>query len=278
MSEFDFIATDDEEKDGFNMYDELTRGELGSYSTWWNDGGDIEDVEEKIEEYKKETKEEQSREKEVKKLAKEEREILFKFWIKDHVKVVKLSKEHPCTDIKINSVGTIIKIVDHVNNKKIDMFDNVTRKEFIKNADFYCGDIDNLMTGPEAPDIIYHVLFKIAKPGNQEGFEEVEYSFSEDGIEKISDSKYNARKEDPRLEGGKKKRTKRRKSIKINPKMKGVFTRKAKKNKMSVQKYARYIIKKYKGKTKNKRELKILRQAVFAKTAKKWKKKTKRRR
>ena len=80
------------------------------------------------------------------------------------------------------------------------------------------------------------------------------------------------------IEGGKKKRTKRRKSIKINPKMKGVFTRKAKKNKMSVQKYARYIIKKYKGKTKNKRELKILRQAVFAKTAKKWKKKTKRRR
>ena len=57
-----------------------------------------------------------------------------------------------------------------------------------------------------------------------------------------------------------------------NPKMKGVFTRKAKKHKMSVQKYARYIIKKYKGKTKNKRQLKLLKQAVFAKTAKKWKK------
>tara|TARA_Y100000590_G_scaffold197122_1_gene223877 strand:+ start:178 stop:408 length:231 start_codon:yes stop_codon:yes gene_type:complete len=64
----------------------------------------------------------------------------------------------------------------------------------------------------------------------------------------------------------------RRRSIRINPKMRGVFTRKAKKNHMSVQKYARYIIKKYKGKTKNKRELKLLRQAVFAKTAKKWKK------
>ena len=55
--------------------------------------------------------------------------------------------------------------------------------------------------------------------------------------------------------------------------MRGVFTRKAKKKKMSVQKYARYVIKKYKGKTKNKRELKLLRQAVFAKTAKKWKSK-----
>lgn len=64
----------------------------------------------------------------------------------------------------------------------------------------------------------------------------------------------------------------KRKPIKINPKMKGVFTRKAKKHKMSVQKYAKYIIKKYKGKTKNKRQLKLLKQAVFAKTAKKWKK------
>lgn len=69
------------------------------------------------------------------------------------------------------------------------------------------------------------------------------------------------------LGGGRK-----RKPIRINPKMKGVFTRKAKKHKMSVQKYARYIIKKYKGKTKNKRQLKLLKQAVFAKTAKKWKK------
>ena len=68
--------------------------------------------------------------------------------------------------------------------------------------------------------------------------------------------------------GGKRKR----KPIKINPKMKGVFTRKAKRKGMSVQKYARYVIKKYKGKTKNKKQLKLLRQAVFAKTAKKWKK------
>ena len=85
----------------------------------------------KIEEYKKETKEEQSREKEAKKLAKEEREILYKFTLNNRVKVIKLSKEHPCADIKINSVGTVVKIIDHVNNKKIDMFDNVTRKEFI---------------------------------------------------------------------------------------------------------------------------------------------------
>ena len=65
-------------------------------------------------------------------------------------------------------------------------------------------------------------------------------------------------------------------SLKIRPKMRGAFTRKAKKAKMSVQKYARHIIKKYKGKTKNKREVKLLRQAVFAKTAKKWKKHGKR--
>ena len=70
--------------------------------------------------------------------------------------------------------------------------------------------------------------------------------------------------------GGRRKT--KRKPIRINPKMKGVFTRKAKKHKMSVQKYAKYIIKKYKGKTKNKRQLKLLKQAVFAKTAKKWKK------
>ena len=69
-------------------------------------------------------------------------------------------------------------------------------------------------------------------------------------------------------QGGRRKR----KPIKINPKMKGVFTRKAKRKGMSVQKYARYVIKKYKGKTKNKKQLKLLRQAVFAKTAKKWKK------
>jgi len=69
-----------------------------------------------------------------------------------------------------------------------------------------------------------------------------------------------------------KKGGRKRKPIKINPKMKGVFTKKAKRKGMSVQKYASYVIKKYKGKTKNKKQLKLLRQAVFAKTAKKWKK------
>ncbi len=70
----------------------------------------------------------------------------------------------------------------------------------------------------------------------------------------------------------------KRKPIRINPKMRGVFTRKAKKKNMTVQQYAKYIIKKYKGKTKNKKQLKLLRQAVFAKTAKKWKKRTKKHR
>lgn len=132
MSKYEFFEDGEKGGDGFNMYDEQMRGELGSYSTG-SIGGDIEDVKKKIEEYKKEKKEEQrKREKEAEKLAKEEKEILFKFSIKDRVKVIKLSKEHPCTYIKINSVGTIVKIVDHVNNKKIDMFDNVTRKEYIK--------------------------------------------------------------------------------------------------------------------------------------------------
>jgi len=70
----------------------------------------------------------------------------------------------------------------------------------------------------------------------------------------------------------------KRKPIRINPKMRGVFTRKAKKKNMTVQQYAKYIIKKYKSKTKNKKQLKLLRQAVFAKTAKKWKKRTKKHR
>lgn len=75
------------------------------------------------------------------------------------------------------------------------------------------------------------------------------------------------------LYGGRKRRKKtRRKSIRINPKMRGVFTKKAKKKGMSVQRYANYVIKKYKGKKKTKKQLKLLRQAVFAKTAKKWKK------
>jgi hypothetical protein len=71
------------------------------------------------------------------------------------------------------------------------------------------------------------------------------------------------------------KKTVRRRPIRINPKMRGVFTKKAKQKNMSVQKYAKYIIKKYKGKTKNKKQLKLLRQAVFAKTSKKWKKRKK---
>ena len=73
--------------------------------------------------------------------------------------------------------------------------------------------------------------------------------------------------------GGKRRKKKtRRKSIRINPKMRGVFTKKSKRKGMSVQKYAKYIVKKYKGKKKTKRQLKLFRQALFAKTAKKWKK------
>ncbi len=78
--------------------------------------------------------------------------------------------------------------------------------------------------------------------------------------------------------GGRRKKKTRRKPIRINPKMRGVFTKKAKRKGMSVQKYAKYIVKKYKGKKKTKRQLKLFRQALFAKTAKKWKKKKRRKR
>ena len=37
---------------------------------------------------------------------------------------------------------------------------------------------------------------------------------------------------------------------------------------MSVQQYARYVIKKYKGKTKTKKQTKLLKEAVFARNAK----------
>ena len=81
-----------------------------------------------------------------------------------------------------------------------------------------------------------------------------------------------------RLWGKRRKKKTRRKPIRINPKMRGVFTKKAKKKGMSVQKYAKYIVKKYKGKKKTKRQLKLFRQALFAKTARKWKKKKRRKR
>jgi len=54
--------------------------------------------------------------------------------------------------------------------------------------------------------------------------------------------------------------------------MRGVFTRKAKRAKMTVKQYANHIIKKYKGKKKTKSQLKLFRQANFAKVAAKWKK------
>ena len=47
----------------------------------------------------------------------------------------------------------------------------------------------------------------------------------------------------------------------------GAFTRQAKRAGMGVQEYARHVIKKYKGKTKNARELQLLRRAVFARNA-----------
>jgi hypothetical protein len=49
----------------------------------------------------------------------------------------------------------------------------------------------------------------------------------------------------------------------------GTFTKKAERKGKSVQQYATEVIKKLKGNTKNKSEVKLLRQAVFAKNMKK---------
>ena len=52
----------------------------------------------------------------------------------------------------------------------------------------------------------------------------------------------------------------------------GLFTRKAKAHGKSVPAYANEVIKRYKGKTNTKAEVKLLRQAVFAKNAQKFRK------
>ena len=63
--------------------------------------------------------------------------------------------------------------------------------------------------------------------------------------------------------------------LKISKKRKGAFTRKAQKARKTVQDYANYVIKKLKGTQKlTKKNLRLLRQAVFAKNAKKWKRHT----
>ena len=67
-------------------------------------------------------------------------------------------------------------------------------------------------------------------------------------------------------------------AININPKMKGKFTAEAKKRGLTAQQYARKIKKRLKGNCKTKKEVKLLKQAVFALNSKKFKKrKTKRR-
>jgi len=63
--------------------------------------------------------------------------------------------------------------------------------------------------------------------------------------------------------------------LKISKKRKGAFTRKARKARKTVQGYANYVIKKLKGTQKlTTKNLRLLRQAVFAKNAKKWKRHT----
>ena len=76
---------------------------------------------------------------------------------------------------------------------------------------------------------------------------------------------------DQYFKGGRKKKT-RRKPIRINPKMRGVFTKKAKKKGMSVQRYANYVIKKYKDKKENKETIEIIKTSSICKNGKKMEK------
>lgn len=81
------------------------------------------------------------------------------------------------------------------------------------------------------------------------------------------------RKDRSRRKASHKKKSKKTQTpIRINPEMKGAFTRKARNHKMTVKQYADHVIKRYRGKTKNPRDVKLLRQAVFVKNARSWKK------
>tara|TARA_R110002096_G_scaffold98755_2_gene219392 strand:+ start:600 stop:809 length:210 start_codon:yes stop_codon:yes gene_type:complete len=62
--------------------------------------------------------------------------------------------------------------------------------------------------------------------------------------------------------------------IKVNPKTEGLFSKEAKKNKMTTQAYAKKVIKELRGNTDgNKNKIKKLRRAVFAQNAMKASKK-----
>ena len=57
-------------------------------------------------------------------------------------------------------------------------------------------------------------------------------------------------------------------SFDLNPRTEGLFSRKAKARGKTVQAYAVEVIKKYRGKTTSPEQVKLLRQAVFARNAK----------
>jgi len=183
-------------------------------------GNEVKKLKEKEEQKRAIEEEKRVREEEERVREEEERKILYKFNIGDKIKVKKIAEiyKHQL-DINIGQVGEISRIFDYVNNKisfgkKIGQLDKSTRKEV------FCTDIDlseefpdgiGTEPGPEAPDIIYDILFNIVDneyPDNPGKNKWVELYFSEDGIEKMN-------------KGGKRK--KRKKSLfKKKRKKKGV--------------------------------------------------------
>lgn len=145
----------------------------------------------------------------------EERKNLYKFNIGDKIKVKEIAEIYkPQLNINIGKVGEISRIFDYVNNK-ISYGKGIVHLAESTRKEVYCTDIDlseefpdgiGTEPGPEAPQIIYDILFNIADNDNPAKNKWIELYFSEDGIEKMN-------------KGGKrKKRTKKRRRRKTKRK------------------------------------------------------------
>ena len=152
-------------------------------------------------------KREREREREERVREEEERKNLYKFNIGDKIKVKEIAEIYkPQLNINIGKVGEISRIFDYVNNK-ISYGKGIVHLAESTRKEVYCTDIDlseefpdgvGTEPGPEAPDIIYDILFNISDNDNPAKNKWIELYFSEDGIEKMN-------------KGGKRK--KRRKSL-----------------------------------------------------------------
>ena len=105
----------------------------------------------------------------------EERKNLYKFNIGDKIKVKEIAEIYkPQLNINIGKVGEISRIFDYVNNK-ISYGKGIVHLAESTRKEVYCTDIDlseefpdgiGTEPGPEAPQIIYDILFNIADNDN----------------------------------------------------------------------------------------------------------------